>query len=32
MASLNSKSFGPNFKWGVSIAAAQNEGAYLEGW
>jgi len=27
---LTSKAFGPNFHWGVSIAAAQNEGAYLE--
>jgi beta-glucosidase len=27
---LSSKAFGPNFHWGVAIAAAQNEGAYLE--
>jgi beta-glucosidase len=27
---LTSKAFGPDFHWGVSIAAAQNEGAYLE--
>lgn len=27
---VTSKSFGPDFHWGVCIAAAQNEGAYLE--
>ncbi len=30
MSILTSKAFGPNFQWGVSIAAAQNEGAYME--
>lgn len=31
MSPLNATAFGNNFHWGVSIAAAQNEGAYLEG-
>jgi beta-glucosidase len=28
---LTAKSFGENFSWGVAMAAAQNEGAYIEG-
>ena len=27
---LNAKDFGKDFKWGVAMSAAQNEGAYLE--
>lgn len=30
MSLIQSKSFGEKFYWGVSIAAAQNEGAFLE--
>ena len=31
MSSINASVFGNHFHWGVSIAATQNEGAYLEG-
>jgi len=28
--SISAKDFGNNFKWGIAISAAQNEGAYLD--
>ena len=30
LKNLHLKDFGTSFKWGVAIAAAQNEGAYLD--